>query len=236
MTPHGGTTVHPLNPPAAQTASYVRWGKRLLDLGLAVSALVVLAPLLGMLALLVRLFLGSPVIFRQERPGQRGQLFTLLKLRTMTDARGADGELLPDSHRLTAFGRLLRNTSLDELPELINVVRGEMSLVGPRPLLVRYSPYFREHEMARFSVRPGITGLSQVAGRNDLSWDGRIELDLDYVRRCSLWLDVRILAQTISRVVRRDGFQVDPGAVMLDFDEERRQAGVAPRVADHAGD
>lgn len=229
MTPEADLPAPNPSDQSAPPTPYVRWGKRWFDLAISAMALVALAPLLGVLALLVRLFLGSPVIFRQERPGRRGRLFTLLKLRTMTDARGADGELLPDSDRLTPFGRLLRSTSLDELPELVNVVRGDMSLVGPRPLLVRYYPYFREHEMARFSVRPGVTGLSQVAGRNDLSWDGRIELDLEYVRQCSLWLDLRILARTLDRVVRRDGLQVDPRAVMLDFDEERRQAGVEPR-------
>ncbi|MBI4508408.1 MAG: sugar transferase [Deltaproteobacteria bacterium] len=195
-----------------------------MDLVLAVFGLVVISPWLLVIGVAVAFFLGTPVLFRQQRPGRGGCLFTLFKFRTMTDTRGPDGELLPDGKRLTAFGRFLRATSLDELPELINVVRGEMSLVGPRPLLVRYWPYFTEEEMVRFSVPPGITGLSQVQGRNDLSWDMRIRKDMDYVACCSLALDLKILFLTPWRVFRRDGLKVDPGAAMLDFDEERRQA------------
>ncbi len=214
--------------PWSERGWYRRWGKRALDLFVSGVALVLLAPLLGLVGVAVWLVLGTPVLFRQGRPGHRGQIFTLLKFRTMSDARGSNGDLLPDGQRLRAFGRLLRACSIDELPELFNVLRGDMSLVGPRPLLVRYYPYFTEEERARFLVRPGITGLSQVQGRNNLSWDLRIAGDLDYVRRCSLSLDLKILFLTLWRVVRRDGLRVDPGASMLDFDEERRRAGRVP--------
>ena len=196
--------------------------KRALDIAVSGLMLVVLSPLLALLSVLVRVKLGSPVLFRQLRPGRFGVAFTIYKLRTMTDARDANAELMPDNVRLTKFGEFLRRTSLDELPELLNVLKGHMSLVGPRPLLMRYYPFFMEQEKPRFFVRPGITGLAQVSGRNDLSWDDRIGLDLDYVRRCSLALDMRILFLTLWRVFQRAGVQVDPGAVMPDFDEERK--------------
>ncbi len=206
---------------------YRAWGKRAFDLAVAVPALLLLAAPMALLALLVRLCLGSPVVFRQERPGRGGRLFPMLKFRTMTDARGPDGEPLPDAERLTLFGRALRATSLDELPELVNVVRGEMSLVGPRPLLVRYTPYFTGAERARFDVRPGITGWAQVNGRNDLRWDDRLARDIEYVRDLSFALDLRILLLTVRKVFIRDGLQVDPGASMLDLDEERRRKALA---------
>jgi lipopolysaccharide/colanic/teichoic acid biosynthesis glycosyltransferase len=218
-------------PPVALGRWYARWGKRLLDLALTVPAFLLVSPILLVLACLVRIFLGQPVFFRQERPGLRGRLLTLYKFRTMTDERDRRGILLPDSRRLTRFGRFLRSTSLDELPELMNVIRGDMSLVGPRPLLVRYYAYFRPPERVRFLVLPGITGFSQIQGRNDLSWDMRIALDVAYVERCSLGLDVKILLKTFWRVVRRDGLRVDPGATMLDFDEERRRVGRTPRTS-----
>jgi sugar transferase EpsL len=196
--------------------------KRNFDLIVSLTGLLVLAPLLLVLALMVRVFLGAPVLFRQQRPGRYGRPFLMYKFRTMTDRRDGAGNLLPDADRLTPFGSLLRSTSLDELPELINVLRGEMSLVGPRPLLMRYYPYFSEAERERFRVRPGITGLAQVSGRNDLCWDERIAADLNYVRRQSLRLDLGILALTVWRVVRRSGVRIDPGATMMDFDVERR--------------
>ncbi|MBN1640890.1 MAG: sugar transferase, partial [Anaerolineae bacterium] len=152
-----------------------------------------------------------------------GKPFTLIKFRTMTDARDADGKLRPDAERLTPLGRFLRSTSLDELPELLNVIRGEMSLVGPRPLLMRYDPYFRASERSRFLVRPGITGLAQVSGRNDLPWDERIAADVRYVDECSLGLDLAVLFSTAWQALRREGLRVDPGTNMLDFDEERRR-------------
>lgn len=202
--------------------------KRLFDLVIALLALFILAPVIGLVALLVHLKLGAPVLFRQQRPGLHGKPFTLYKFRTMTDARDAAGNLLPDSARLTPFGRLLRNTSLDELPELWNVIKGDMSLVGPRPLLMRYMPYFYETEKTRFNVRPGITGLAQISGRNNLSWDLRIATDVQYVQSLSFWLDLKILWLTLWRVITRQGLQVDPGATMLNLDEERsrRQKGI----------
>jgi lipopolysaccharide/colanic/teichoic acid biosynthesis glycosyltransferase len=186
---------------------------------------VVLSPVLGAIAFSVWLCLGAPVVFTQRRPGLAGKPFKIFKFRTMTLGYGPDGELLADAERLTAFGRFLRQTSLDELPELLNVVMGEMSLVGPRPLLMRYYPYFTSAERARFLVRPGITGLSQIDGRNDLSWDQRIRRDIEYVSWCSPWLDLCILCLTFWRVITRSGLRADPGTTMLDFDEERRRAG-----------
>lgn len=196
--------------------------KRAFDLVLTIPALIVLSPLLGLIALAVWALIGSPILFRQQRPGLRARAFTVYKFRTMTDARDAQGNLLPDVERLTPFGRFLRSASLDELPELFNVLKGEMSLVGPRPLLMRYYPYFTGEERVRFLVRPGITGLAQISGRNDLPWDLRIAADVRYVQEWSLWLDVRILLVTVWYSLTRQGLRVDPGASMLDFDEERR--------------
>ncbi len=196
--------------------------KRALDLGLTLASLPVVLPVAALAALAVRFALGSPVLFSQERPGRDRELFRLYKFRTMTDRRDASGELLPDSERLTPFGRFLRATSLDELPQLWNVLAGEMSLVGPRPLLVRYLPYFTPEESRRFEVPPGITGLQQVSGRNLHGWDTRLAQDVEYVRTCSLRLDLWILVRTLLVVVTRRGLQVDPGAVALDLDVERR--------------
>jgi lipopolysaccharide/colanic/teichoic acid biosynthesis glycosyltransferase len=200
--------------------------KRAFDLVCATLILIVLAPIMLVVALGVRLTTGSPVLFRQTRPGKNGRPFVLLKFRTMDDRTDAQNRMLPDAKRLTKIGQFLRGTSFDELPQLWNVFRGQMSLVGPRPLLMRYYPYFTEEERARFLVRPGITGLAQVKGRNDMAWDERIRLDLEYVRSYSVGLDFKILFQTVVRVLRRDGVQVDPGAVMEDFDQERRRRGI----------
>ncbi len=202
--------------------SYRKFGKRALDLLITVPALFILAPVMGLISLLVSVKLGRPVLFRQQRPGLHGKPFTIYKFRTMTDARDAQGNLLPDAERLTPFGRFLRSTSLDELPELFNVLKGEMSLVGPRPLLMRYTPYFSDAERVRFTVRPGITGLAQISGRNNLSWDLRIAADVQYVQTLSFWLDVKILWVSFWHVITHQGVQVDPGATMLDLDEERR--------------
>lgn len=202
--------------------------KRLMDVILSSIGMVVLAPIILCIALAVFVRMGRPVIFRQQRTGKLGKPFTMVKFRTMREARDERGSLLSDTHRLNPLGKFLRRTSLDELLELWNVIRGDMSLVGPRPLLVRYYPYFNEEEQLRFSVRPGITGLAQVAGRNQLSWDRRIEFDLQYVRGCSFPLDLKILSLTLLRVTRTEGVCEDPGAVMLDFDEERRRRGNAP--------
>lgn len=179
--------------------------KRFLDVLLSGAALVLFSPLLLVLGILVRRRLGSPVLFKQPRPGLNGQLFTLMKFRTMTDERGPDGELLPDSMRLTPFGRWLRATSLDELPTLWNVLRGDMSLVGPRPLLPRYLDRYSFRQARRHEVRPGLTGWAQVNGRNAVGWDERLEMDVWYVENRSLLLDLQILALTVKQVLKRDG-------------------------------
>lgn len=202
-------------------------GKRLLDVVLAGLALIVLAPLLAGVALAVWRSLGRPVFFRQERPGFRGRPFRLVKFRTMTDARDAQGNPLPDGQRLTRLGRFLRRSSLDELPELWNVLRGDMSLVGPRPLLMRYLPYFRPRERLRFEVRPGITGLAQVSGRNCLGWDQRLELDARYVENLSLRQDLCILGRTLRAVWKREGAAANADEVETCLDEERRAAAAA---------
>jgi lipopolysaccharide/colanic/teichoic acid biosynthesis glycosyltransferase len=202
-----------------------RAGKRAMDLVLALLALAALSPVLAAVAVLVRLRLGAPVLYRQDRPGLGGRTFTIVKFRTMADARDTAGRPLPDSERLTRLGNVLRATSLDELPELWNVLTGDMSLVGPRPLLIRYTPYLTAEERLRLSVRPGITGWAQVNGRNDMPWDERLACDVWYVRNWSLGLDLRILARTFLRVLRSDGVVVDPSSVMLDLDDERRLRG-----------
>jgi lipopolysaccharide/colanic/teichoic acid biosynthesis glycosyltransferase len=196
---------------------YRTFGKRLSDIAIALVALILLAPLLLLLALLVRRKLGAPVLFRQQRPGLHGRPFTVLKFRTMLDARDAEGHLLPDAARLTAFGRFLRSSSLDELPELINVLRGEMSLVGPRPLLMQYLARYTPEQRRRHAVRPGITGWAQVNGRNTLDWDARFALDLWYVDHQSLGLDLRIILQTIGKVLRRTDISQAGHATMPEF-------------------
>ncbi|RMF50403.1 MAG: sugar transferase [Anaerolineae bacterium] len=179
--------------------------KRIFDLLLTVIGLVVLSPVMLVVALLVWVFHGWPVFFRQERPGYRGVPFALYKFRSMTNARDAEGNLLPDEQRLTRFGRFLRASSLDELPELFNVLRGEMSLVGPRPLLMRYLPRYSPEQMRRHDVLPGITGWAQVNGRNALTWQEKFRLDVWYVDNWSLWLDVKILLLTVWKVLKREG-------------------------------
>jgi len=203
--------------------SYARWGKRLVDIGVSLGALTVLAPVALAVAGAVRLRMGSPVLFRQVRPGRGGHTFTILKFRTMTDARGRDGEPLSDDQRLTSLGLWLRKTSLDEIPQLLNVLRGDMSLVGPRPLLPRYMPWYTAREQTRHDVRPGITGWAQVNGRNEIEWDRRLELDAWYVERISAALDLRIFVATIAKVIRRADVQPDTSA-MLPLDVERSRA------------
>jgi sugar transferase EpsL len=182
-------------------------GKRLLDLALAVPALIILSPLLILIALWVRWTIGAPVLFRQQRPGLNGALFTLYKFRTMAEVRETAGRVLSDVDRLTPAGRWLRSTSLDELPELINIIRGDMSLVGPRPLLVQYLPLYSPKQMRRHDVRPGLTGWAQVHGRNNLGWTQKFVLDVWYVDHCSFCLDLQIMALTVSKVLRREGIQ-----------------------------
>ncbi|PWW07540.1 lipopolysaccharide/colanic/teichoic acid biosynthesis glycosyltransferase [Paenibacillus cellulosilyticus] len=200
--------------------------KRAFDLAVSVPAFVALLPVYGIVALLVRLKLGSPVLFRQKRPGRHGMPFMMHKFRTMTDATDASGQPLPDEVRLTAFGRLLRKLSLDELPQLLNVIRGEMSLVGPRPLLMEYLALYTEEQGRRHDVRPGITGWAQVNGRNELSWDEKFKLDVDYVDRQSFGLDLRILAMTAAKVWKREGIAQPGKATMSRFTGEREAGGV----------
>ena len=202
-----------LKNPINSSSLYHAFGKRLLDLLLTVPALVVLSPILMVAALLVRVALGSPVLFRQIRPGLNEKPFAVMKFRTMTDLRDQDGKLLPDKQRMTRLGAFLRKTSIDELPELVNVLKGEMSLVGPRPLLVQYLPYYTERERLRHAVRPGLTGLSQVNGRNYLPWDDRLEMDVQYLEKMSLVLDLQIMFQTIYQVLRTKNVAVLPGTV-----------------------
>jgi len=191
--------------------------KRLMDILGAMAGLLLLAPVIVLLSLLVRVKLGSPVLFRQSRPGRAGQAFEMAKFRTMTDARDANGELLPDADRLTGFGQFLRASSLDELPELWNVLKGDMSLVGPRPLLMEYLPLYSERQARRHEVRPGITGWAQVNGRNALSWEEKFELDVWYVENRTLWLDIKILFLTVWKVIKRDDINQDGEATMTRF-------------------
>ncbi len=201
--------------------------KRLLDIAVALGLLLLLWPLLLTAALLVRARLGAPIFFRQTRIGKGEQPFQLIKFRTMTDARDASGALLPDAVRLTAFGQWLRETSVDELPELWNILTGKMSLVGPRPLLPEYLPYYTAREQLRHTVRPGITGLAQVNGRNAIGWDARLELDAQYVEQFSFARDLAILWQTAAVVLRRDGISAEGHATMARLDDERRNKGTA---------
>ena len=206
-----------------QATFYRQRGKRLLDILLSSAGLLLLSPLLLLLAVLVRIFLGGPIFFRQTRTGFNKQAFTILKFRSMTTSCDAEGNLLPDSVRLTRFGRFLRGSSLDELPELWNVLIGSMSLVGPRPLLPQYDAYYTEEESRRFDFLPGITGWAQINGRNDLAWDDRLKCDVHYADACSLGFDLKILCLTVVKVLRRDDVQVDPGLAVGLLDVERRQ-------------
>jgi len=191
--------------------------KPVLDAALALLALVALAPVLAAVALLVRARLGRPVLFRQLRPGLGGRPFVIYKFRSMADARAGDGTLLPDAARLTRFGRFLRSTSLDELPELVNVLKGEMSLVGPRPLRMSYLARYTSEQARRHEVRPGITGWAQVNGRNGISWQRKLELDVFYVDHLSARLDLRILGLTLVRLVRREGISAEGHATVPEF-------------------
>lgn len=188
---------------------YEKYIKRLLDIVLSGCALIVLSPLLLVTAILVRVKLGSPVIFCQERPGKDEKIFKLHKFRSMSDARDETGALLPDKERLTGFGKKLRSLSIDELPELWDIFRGKMSIVGPRPLLVEYLPYYTENERHRHDVRPGLTGLAQINGRNTLTWEQKFTYDLEYVQHIGFCEDIRILFRTVSKVLNRSGVQVN---------------------------
>jgi len=191
--------------------------KRVVDIAGASVGIILLAPVMLAVALLVLLTMGRPVLFRQQRPGLRGKPFTLYKFRTMRDARTASGELLPDDLRLTTFGKWLRSTSLDELPELFNVLKGEMSLVGPRPLLMEYLPRYSPDQARRHEVKPGITGWAQVNGRNALTWEEKFRMDVWYVDHWNLWLDMKILLLTIWKVLKREGISAEGSATMPVF-------------------
>lgn len=193
------------------------WTKRLFDIVVASVLLLILSPVLLVLVVVIRITMGSPVLFKQVRPGLRGRPFTMYKFRTMNDARDEEGTLLPDGERLTRLGRFLRSTSLDELPELFNVIKSEMSLVGPRPLRTAYLELYSSEQARRHEVVPGITGWAQVNGRNALSWDERFELDVWYVDNWSMWLDVKILFMTVGSVLRRDGISAEGHATMPRF-------------------
>jgi lipopolysaccharide/colanic/teichoic acid biosynthesis glycosyltransferase len=197
--------------------AYARWIKRSIDVAAASAGLAVAAPVLGAVAAAVAVKLGRPVLFRQRRAGKGGKPFSIVKFRTMTDARDADGNLLPDDVRLTRFGRWLRSTSLDELPALLNVLRGDMSLVGPRPLHLRYLARYNPRQARRHDVRPGITGLAQVRGRNALGWPERLELDVRYADSVALLLDLQILFETVFVTLRRDGITEQGQATMTEF-------------------
>jgi lipopolysaccharide/colanic/teichoic acid biosynthesis glycosyltransferase len=215
---------------------YRRFGKRAADVAVAVLGLVVTAPLALAVALAVRLSLGRPVLYRQLRPGLGGRPFALWKFRTMREAADAVGRPLPDAQRLGRFGRWLRRTSIDELPELVNVLRGEMSLVGPRPLLTEYLPRYDAIQARRHEVRPGITGWAQVHGRNAVGWRERFALDVWYVDHVSAWLDLRILARTVAQVLRGGGVSAEGHATMPRFGEEGSEAVGAETAGDRAAD
>jgi lipopolysaccharide/colanic/teichoic acid biosynthesis glycosyltransferase len=209
------------NLPEPASPSIARAVKHVLDRFLAGAGLLALAPLMAVIAIAVRLDLGRPVLFRQIRPGYQMRPFELVKFRTMRNACGPDGRPLPDDQRMTRLGRFLRRSSLDELPQLWNVLRGELSLVGPRPLLMQYLPYFTPEERKRFTVRPGITGWAQVRGRHVTTWDARLRDDAWYVDHWSLWLDCRILFQTAIAVLARRGAVADQTAILQSLDQER---------------
>lgn len=206
-----------LKPQKEKRGPYRRYFKRLLDLVCSLAAIIILSPILLLTALLVRIKLGSPVIFKQQRPGMNEKIFTLYKFRTMTDERDEKGELLPDEVRLTDFGKFLRASSLDELPELFNILKGDMSIVGPRPLLIEYLPLYNVHQRRRHEVRPGLTGWAQVNGRNAISWEEKFNYDVEYVDNLSFFLDVKIIFLTIMKVLKREGINQEGRATMEPF-------------------
>ena len=201
---------------------YKNGAKRMLDMALSLCGIIVLSPVYLVLWVLIRCKLGKPVLFTQERPGKKEKIFKLYKFRSMTDERDENGQLLPDEVRLTRFGKLLRSTSIDELPQIFNVLKGDMSLIGPRPLLVKYLPYYTEEERHRHDVRPGLTGLAQVNGRNALGWEDRFAYDLEYVEKCSLLMDLKVLGMTVGKVLKRTGTLSGADQTVADFDVYRK--------------
>lgn len=196
---------------------YEKYIKRILDITLSGAAIIVLSPVMGVTAILVRKKLGSPVIFKQKRPGKNEKIFTMYKFRTMTDERDEKGELLPDNVRLTKFGKLLRSTSLDELPELFNIFKGDMSIIGPRPLLVQYIPLYNERQKRRHEVRPGLSGLAQINGRNAITWEQKFNYDVEYVKKVSFALDVSIVIKTMIKAFKREDINADTAVTMEVF-------------------
>ncbi len=202
---------------------YRRFLKRPMDFILSLMAIIVLSPVLIIVGVLVRVKLGSPVLFKQKRPGLNEKIFTMYKFRTMTDEKDENGELFPDSVRLTKFGRMLRSTSLDELPELFNILNGDMSIVGPRPLLERYLPYYTDTEKLRHTVRPGLSGLAQINGRNNLDWDSRLGLDVEYVQDITFFLDLNIILKTFFKAIKREDITIVDQATLKDLHVERSE-------------
>ena len=202
---------------------YAKYVKRILDFLISLIAIIILSPIYLIVAILVMFKLGSPVIFKQKRPGKDGKIFTLYKFRTMSDKKDENGNLLPDKDRLTKFGKVLRSTSLDELPELVNILKGEMSLIGPRPLAVSYLPYYNEKEKHRHDVRPGLTGLAQINGRNNLNWEDRFAYDIEYVNNITFINDVKIFFKTFIKVFKKEDISVRGTGKTIDFDEYRKQ-------------
>jgi lipopolysaccharide/colanic/teichoic acid biosynthesis glycosyltransferase len=207
-----------IKPSIHKSGLYKRYIKRPMDFILSLIGIIVLSPIFIIVAIFVRIKLGSPVIFKQKRPGLHEKIFTLYKFRTMTDERGENGELLPDEVRLTKFGKLLRSTSLDELPEFFNILKGDMSIVGPRPLLIQYLPLYNEYQKRRHEVRPGLTGWAQVNGRNAISWEDKFNLDVYYVDNLSFILDWRIIFLTIKKVLAKEGINHEGEATMGYFE------------------
>ena len=201
---------------------YRKYIKRVLDIVVSLCGIIVLSPVYLILGILVRVKLGTPVIFKQERPGKDEKIFPLYKFRSMTDERDENGDLLSDEIRLTSFGKKLRSTSLDELPELFNILKGDMSLIGPRPLLVRYLPWYTEEERHRHDVRPGLTGLAQVNGRNALGWEERFSYDLEYVNHLTFLMDVKVICMTVGKVLKRSGTLSGAEQTVADFDVYRK--------------
>ncbi len=202
---------------------YRRFLKRPMDFILSLIATIVLSPVLIIVGVLVRFKLGSPVLFKQKRPGLNEKIFTMYKFRTMTDEKDENGDLLPDSVRLTKFGKMLRSTSLDELPELFNILKGDMSIVGPRPLLERYLPYYTDTEKLRHTVRPGLSGLAQINGRNNLDWDSRLGLDVEYVQDITFSLDLGIILKTFFKAIKREDITIVDQATLKDLHVERSE-------------